>query len=485
MNRQLKVRTGCSVCKIRRVKCDETKPSCIKCTSTGRTCEGYAPPPPRKPRTRRSKYDVLQIRLVHSIDASFDTPDVGVILNSDVSDPAYPWRVPRSLNRVRNRVDQDESRGLAYYRTRVSNGISSFFDIDFWNTLVLQVGEEEPVVRHAILALSSLYEAGETSQLLRHPSSNDRYNFLMRFAVSQYTKALSMLSKRTDTDGSTLEVIMISCLVFTWIEFLRGNVDDALTHLQSGIRILSDQRQLATPQKVVKHVAHILAQIHDLYQWKGAFQKLRDRLDIDALTADALQALHQLELWYLLTSNTLETLFATTPMVFDKYNDTYARMVYLSRRILQNQILRQSKSLFRLPFENGIQRVLFYIVHRCRHLPIRREAVQLLQLCPDQKGIWQRANLVAFCNWKTGVEEKGRPQGALDTDPLPENARVYAEKAREITRDGQSLMVIRFKRGASNRASDAGYDEEEVTNLSMRLAGLLRTWGSLSLFLAG
>jgi hypothetical protein len=160
-------------------------------------------------------------------------------------------------------------------------------------------------------------------------------------------------------------------------------------------------------------------------------------------------------------------------------------MVYLSRQILQNQILRQSTSLFTLPFDNSIQRALFYIVHRCRHLPIRREAVQLLQLCPDQKGIWQRANLVAFCNWKTDVEEKGRPQGALDTDPLPENARVYAEKAREVAKDGQSLMVIRFKRAASNRASDAGYDEEEVTNLSMRLAGLLRTWGSLSLFLAG
>lgn len=36
-----KVRTGCITCKIRRKKCDETKPECHRCTSTGRRCDGY------------------------------------------------------------------------------------------------------------------------------------------------------------------------------------------------------------------------------------------------------------------------------------------------------------------------------------------------------------------------------------------------------------------------------------------------------------
>jgi hypothetical protein len=539
--------------RIRRVKCDETKPFCIICTSTGHTCEGYPPPLPRKPRTSRSKYDDLQMRPDQSVVSIHGT--LSTVFGSNAPDLGYPWDLRRVLKSMDSGFNSDERRSLDYYRARVSSKISGYFDIDFWNNLVLQVGEGEPIVRHAILALSALYEAGETSQLLRYPSSNDRYNFLMSFAVFQYTKALSMLSKRINADGPTLEVIMMSCLIFTWLEFLRDNVDDALIHLQSGLRILSDQQQLETSRNVVKHVAHILgcvliqatlhgsstvefdyhaiigyspgpgpldfaslrearcdidgklntllhflrrienagfaqlhhgyrlfpdlpslkrmhqAHIHDLYQWKGAFQKLRDRLDIHALTADALQALRQLELCYLLTSNTLETLFTTTPMIFDKYNDTYARMVYLSGQILQNQ----STSLFTLLFDNSIQRALFYLVLSCRHLPIRRETIQLLQLCPDHKGIWQRANLVAFCSWKINVEEKGRPQGALDTDPLPENARVYAEKAREATRDGQSLMAIGFKRGASNSARHVRYDEEEVTNLSMRLAGLLRT----------
>ncbi|KAH7020756.1 uncharacterized protein B0I36DRAFT_25338 [Microdochium trichocladiopsis] len=36
-----KVRTGCITCKVRKVKCDETSPACLRCIKAGRTCEGY------------------------------------------------------------------------------------------------------------------------------------------------------------------------------------------------------------------------------------------------------------------------------------------------------------------------------------------------------------------------------------------------------------------------------------------------------------
>ena len=38
----LKVRTGCRTCKTRRTKCDETKPSCLRCTKAKFVCEGYS-----------------------------------------------------------------------------------------------------------------------------------------------------------------------------------------------------------------------------------------------------------------------------------------------------------------------------------------------------------------------------------------------------------------------------------------------------------
>lgn len=33
--------TGCATCKLRRIKCDEARPQCRKCTKGKRTCTGY------------------------------------------------------------------------------------------------------------------------------------------------------------------------------------------------------------------------------------------------------------------------------------------------------------------------------------------------------------------------------------------------------------------------------------------------------------
>jgi hypothetical protein len=538
------------------VKCDETRPFCIKCTSTGRTCEGYVPPLPRKAKPRRSKYEVSQVPPERRGAITPIAPES--LSRPVVSSRTYALHVPRRFNRAYDEVSSDEQRSLHYYRTHVSKGISGYFDADFWNSLVLQVGEEEPAVRHAIFALSALYEVGEMSQLLHPPSSTDRYDSRMRFAIYQYNTAIRTLLSMMSTTGPRVEVVLISCLIFTWIECLRGDVGDALRHLHSGLRILCEKQKVLGSRMVVKHTVRILGhvliqaslhgistldfdyraitncipvagslyfvtlgqaqcelngktncalrflrmiednsnlsrlkcmyQVHiqDLDRWKEAFACLTDRLDISTLDAGAVRAHYQVELCYLLISNTLDTLFATTPMIFDKYNHVYARMVYLCRQVLEDQILRRTRSVFTFPFDNGVQRALFYVVLRCRHLHIRREAAQLLELCPDGDSFWQRTSLIAFCNWKIGIEERGRPRGALETDPLPENARVYAEKAREVSSDGLTRVVIRFKRGALSGSSEDISDEEEVANASTRLPEVLvMCWPASSYLAAG
>jgi hypothetical protein len=51
-----------TACRTRRVKCDETRPECVRCQKSGRNCDGYAvgvkgPPGPLAP---RSESPVLQ-----------------------------------------------------------------------------------------------------------------------------------------------------------------------------------------------------------------------------------------------------------------------------------------------------------------------------------------------------------------------------------------------------------------------------------------
>ncbi|KAN0114645.1 hypothetical protein V8E51_004189 [Hyaloscypha variabilis] len=52
-----KSKTGCITCRIRRLKCDETKPACTRCATTQRACNyldssHIQPQPPPKPRTK-------------------------------------------------------------------------------------------------------------------------------------------------------------------------------------------------------------------------------------------------------------------------------------------------------------------------------------------------------------------------------------------------------------------------------------------------
>ncbi|OAA71088.1 Zn(2)-C6 fungal-type DNA-binding domain protein [Akanthomyces lecanii RCEF 1005] len=59
-----KTRTGCITCRIRRVKCDEAKPMCNRCMTSGRMCDGYksAPKKPAKQSVADASHAVTELR---------------------------------------------------------------------------------------------------------------------------------------------------------------------------------------------------------------------------------------------------------------------------------------------------------------------------------------------------------------------------------------------------------------------------------------
>lgn len=85
----------------------------------------------------------------------------------------------------------------------------------------------EPAVRHAVVAVGSLYE-----QALRHP---DTTSLLCddRLVLPHYNAAIRHL--RTIKNES---LVLLVCVLFVCIEFLRGNRVAAIEHCQHGITIL-------------------------------------------------------------------------------------------------------------------------------------------------------------------------------------------------------------------------------------------------------
>ena len=451
----------------------------------------------------------------------------------------------------------NERRSLHYLHTHASEKISTYFEGEFW-CYSLHASQSEPSIHHALVAVSSFYEAHELSLIPTIPTSADRCQYLTTFALHQYTKAISLLSKSTGSSLPTPQVVLISCLIFIWLELLQDNVDTALGHLRSGLLILSHQLQISGSGDFDGSLVRLFVRLHTqatlhgsatsdfdpteiviiseepsagrlritdirgarssldeqlnkvfrfhrtierpgfverclrdhpypdelsletmcqahldgLRAWETAFHDMEQSLN-EALSQKDKLCLAELELQYLITTNTLATLFATTPMVYDSYNTQFARMVHLSRRLVQSKL---QKRLLALPFDTGVLAPLFYVLLKCRDLRIRREAIELLHECPEREGMWDRAAILELTEWKIAKEEQWREfLGVSELDPMPEQARIYCEKPQSRVVQGRSVTVVTYKRGAYGGIADIEPDEEEVTNLSARLAAVLGT----------
>ncbi|KAF5578418.1 FAD-binding protein [Fusarium pseudoanthophilum] len=173
----------------RKVKCDETWPRCKRCLTTGRTCTGYIAPPPGS----FSWTSLLRIK-----------PQTLPITNSK------------------------EVRSLSFFHHVVAPVLSGPFDGSFWTYFVVQMAQSEPAARHAVLAISSLFEGFEPAK----ESVSDE------FAIMHYNKAISILTRDTKP---CVDTVLLVCMMFICIEFLRGNREAAITHASHGVHLLNSE----------------------------------------------------------------------------------------------------------------------------------------------------------------------------------------------------------------------------------------------------
>ena len=218
--------------RIRRVKCDETKPACNRCTSTGRKCDGYV----IVPRKKRS--------------------DLALTKGPDVITEMGPA----------------ELRAIGFFHDKTAPSLSSYFDADFWTRLVFQMSYVEPAIRHAMVALGALHEQREQGlrmmvpmmpsgveespqSLVKHSNGHND-----QFALAQYNKSIAYLSKRMST-GSSIEVALLACILFVCVEFLRGDCEPAVNHFKSGMSIAlatlstsSSPMAKTTSERIKEHI---------------------------------------------------------------------------------------------------------------------------------------------------------------------------------------------------------------------------------------
>lgn len=192
-----KVSTGCKTCKIRRVKCDEGKPSCKRCSSTGRKCDGYFYSGVPSGTTTRLTPPTATNQNLHSTKSSIDVSPSLTFLDTNI-----------------------EQRSFDFFHQNTIPQLSSIFGSPSWkqlNRLLLQAAYHEPAVRHASVALGALHETFELSSRPLLSSNEETTN--TQFAVQQYVKALGYLVNPAIRRGKpAADVALITCILFVCFE---------------------------------------------------------------------------------------------------------------------------------------------------------------------------------------------------------------------------------------------------------------------------
>ncbi|KAF4988849.1 hypothetical protein FGRMN_9523 [Fusarium graminum] len=209
-NRGRKTKTGCATCRIRKIKCDETKPACQKCVKTGRTCDGYESP--FRPFPNPPMNDNRGVNL--ESNAGNTIPDAGTVKTPlDVA----------SLNR--------------YFSTK------TIFDVDLGCNQeahqVLQASLTDPSIRHALLSLRALRENLEIYE--DSTVTLEQQTLSYNYGLEQYSKALTGLaSNLAYPDSDRLKSALLCCQVLISVEQVRGNFSAMALHLIRGLNIMRE-----------------------------------------------------------------------------------------------------------------------------------------------------------------------------------------------------------------------------------------------------
>jgi len=200
--------------RVRRIKCDEARPSCQRCSTTGRKCDGYSSDITISSQTPKNSIDFIQRISVH---------------------------IPGNT---------EEKRGFDFFLRNTAAELSGYYDSSFWANLILAASAQKPSLRHAVIAIGALHE--DFSQKMLVPSTSSAEDQKPQFALNQYAKSMGALRRSLSSGNEEPLTALMSCILFVCFDSLRGWFESAMVHLQSGLRILRDMRRLSTGNRIIE-----------------------------------------------------------------------------------------------------------------------------------------------------------------------------------------------------------------------------------------
>ncbi|RAL06663.1 Zn(II)2Cys6 transcription factor domain-containing protein [Aspergillus homomorphus CBS 101889] len=214
---QSRSRNGCNTCRVRRVKCDEERPHCRRCQTTGRKCDGYM----QVPAKQRQANGPSEMRIIQH------TPQV--------TQPTHMWMFPA----VDKLLTEEEYRSLEFFHVQTV----ACFGARAGGCL-LNAACQDPGIRLAAMALCSL------QRVVLHGDNTPPHARLRgkQLALQQYNSAIRRGLKYFPRNGDgSADRILSLCVLFFCFESLQGHFRAAFRHVAAGLRILAQQQLRGRP----------------------------------------------------------------------------------------------------------------------------------------------------------------------------------------------------------------------------------------------
>lgn len=464
-----KSRFGCGTCRLRRIKCDETTPACLRCTSTGRKCDGPKPKHYIFVATTADRYS-----------------------STALSSPT------RSLTRSPTIYrSQEENRTFSFYLHQVAPCLAGSQDSTFWQYLVPKICQDCEPARNAVLTISCIFEhPPDTSKL--HPKSSLITSQAHAHALEWHSRGLRGFRAAfvAATDPQQLELALLSCILLASIEYASNNVTNAFKLLKSGFEILgaasksptsTDVRNILAPmlarqavlmacfgqmpppiwfehfQSVALSPLSVITSLEEaragLYTccWKAlefiyrshkGFVAGIDPTDPSAILPYLQQQEHvfkdlikwhhyahlyrieqndffgkqehltysALLMYYHVAYIWLMTCLDLTQMHNDSYTDHFEKIITYAEKIIQaSEANRPGQKPPPFSFEMRVVPPLFFAGTRCRHPLLRRKCLNLLRRAPKQEALFAADMNARALERVIGVEEAGEYHRRVET----------------------------------------------------------------------
>ncbi|KAG5979509.1 hypothetical protein E4U55_005085 [Claviceps digitariae] len=212
--RYTKTKFGCKTCKIRKVRCDETWPTCQNCDKTGRQCDGVSP------QAVRNNSNAITFIPPLTISHFQPTP-------------------------TRGEVHSIDARSTQTLRHSLIHCIVGELSRPLWDTVLKQAAMAKPVFEGALMTFTALcrtYTQAKMNMVAWTPQETDLDESVRAFICTHDMSQRTLQDEQGFDEFCRSSIVAVLCdLVYICLELIMDELESALSHLEFCLEMLRQE----------------------------------------------------------------------------------------------------------------------------------------------------------------------------------------------------------------------------------------------------